>query len=378
MWILPDDVCASILGAWLHLKDISHLDFALCSEVQRNRFLQWISQRGVQFHSVKKVWSNRLYCEWLLRRSIRLCDVGFLNIEPGFASNILAVSVPTLERCSIEGELSSDLMKRVLECGRLRDLRLKGGHLGSDAVALLLNDGRLWNILEIIRSVFVNTDEKIDPARLQVIELIVCFCTIPTALLTAMLTDNTALRVLIMHNCLAVTDACMLTVSQFCPLLEELNVMVTAVTDVGLMAVAHGCPSLSKVAVGSDRDDVEDVTDQAIIAFVLNCTNITVLDVDLCRGLSSLSLQAVIAHLPLLREFYFLYVDCWTDAALMHLVEAHPNLTHLRLSEASALTDAGLAAALHNLKCLSLVSISVEEGFFVRRSHSGRWGGRHH
>jgi hypothetical protein len=55
----------------------------------------------------------------------------------------------------------------------------------------------------------------------------------------------------------------------------------------------------------------------------------------------------------------------------MHLVEAHPNLTHLRLSEASALTDAGVAAALRKLKGLSLVSISVEEGFLSEGAIAG-------
>jgi hypothetical protein len=276
----------------------------------------------------------------------------------------LAASVPTIERFSFEGEVTPELMKRVLECRRMHDLRLKGMHLNADYVGLLLGDGRWWNDLAFISIIIECAAEKIVPTQIKTRQLRVCLSTVPNKLITTIITrSSSSLLKLVLSDCRDVTDDCMLAVSKCCPLLEELIVTETSVSDVGLIAVAQGCRSLRKLSIWGESDGVEDITDAAVIAFTQYCKSITFLDVDFCSGLTMLSLQAIIQHLPALREFYFLYMEFCTDAALMQLVEARPGLTHLRLAAASPLTDDGVVAALRKLPNLALVGVPIEDGF---------------
>ena len=315
--IFPSHVVQEILGWWIEITDLATLDTAICNKNARLTFLQILASKEGTFNGMPLSSKSIIrYYTWLKVRSI---SVAALTI-PRFTQQqdvpdkvIRCLSGVNLENVAdLTSKKFNDIMNR---CPHVRDVIL-GSHpygckLGDSAIHRLATTRPNLRSLTIIQGIFINDSAIQVVARecgRHLEELTLRYCiNIGNLAIKAVASNCLKLRQLeIMGNSHISSDS-ITELLQKCPTLRSLSLKSCWAT-VCAEAVSSSKLQLRRLVISQNSDincwDVEAITlscpllehfelcgcsnigDTAIRAVMRNCTNLRVLILESCPGVT--------------------------------------------------------------------------------------------
>ena len=117
-------------------------------------------------------------------------------------------------------------------------------------------------------------------------------------------------------------------------------------TSAHVQLLASRCPRLAHLQVTSHSaaPSSAGVADAALLALARTCTQLSVLDVGLCKRVTVAGLVAVARACPLLTELNAGWCGTVTDDVLRALARGCPRLEALNVGDSGDVTDAGVEA----------------------------------
>jgi hypothetical protein len=187
------------------------------------------------------------------------------------------------------------------------------------------------------------------------------------------------LRVLIVDECGAVSDAGVRAVAARCPGLVELSAVHCALTDVAIADIARHCPLLETLRIES-CDFITDVgiealgrhctklrclelagcvklTDRGMANLVGRCPELRILDVSRSRKIGGKTLAAIAANCRHLQTLILDNCTAATQRGLVAVALACPHLAFVSLATCPAVTNESLIAMMR--VCLHLREICI-------------------
>jgi hypothetical protein len=91
LWNLPEVLINHVLSLWIGVRDIGHLDSAMCGNIIRDNFLRFIHVSGLTIHQCYEPHElknagdlTNQFMVWIVKRNLALTE---LTVTPTFALN---------------------------------------------------------------------------------------------------------------------------------------------------------------------------------------------------------------------------------------------------------------------------------------------------
>jgi hypothetical protein len=324
---VPDVILFQIFSGLLSLKDVCRFDSAICNRRNRSLFLGVIGS-CVFLGDKDQNFSSR-GISWLKYRSIRIRQLRCSQITDNLARKIAEFG-SSLYWISINGHdrgLSDTGIIRLAEgCPRLHSLDV--GACGITDIGLI----RISEMCPDLHELNVAGCEKLTDA--SIIRLV---------------SGCPNLCDLDLSFCLGLTDSGVVTLSKGLPNMTSLKIGTNNFTDVSVIALAEYCHDLQILHIGY----CPDITDDGIITLTEGCPKIRNLDIscdivmvrDVEGFVSNITDASVVRILDAYPDLHSLFLNgCIhiTDVNLIHLAEKSSNINSLHLSDCCDITDAGI------------------------------------
>ena len=246
---IPEKCIEQILTKYLQLKDVAHLDIAMCNYQGRHHFLKFLS-RSSTFDNITDDTSWKTdsgIMQWLQIRNVQLMK---LSLTAQFIRHSKEDCVAAINSLSIA--FASQLLYFTYD-----------------------NNGFLSTIVDILISGLLPT-----------------ICHIPIGVLISFLSACQNLNSLDISNCRSMTSTGMIAIAPHLCKLKCVDISFTDTTDAGVIALAEHCPHLVNVLLNG-----LNINDASIIALARYCKHIQSLSLDVCEITDS-SLMRIADELP--------------------------------------------------------------------------------
>lgn len=337
---MPDDLVFDICVTWLDdMRDIAHLDSALCNLIYRPTFLRLLSQHNERVffsgHNTGKNYPFGLiipsikYCRWLMKRKInvhQLRNMTFAALKPLLMKGCSILQNLAILECTGNYDTNEDCSSSYY----ITDQRL--GIIGSTCP--LLEGLNIDNCSERISDAGIIAIGK-GCQRLQSLNLGGCYY-ITDVGMNAIAQGCKDLQMLNLRRCMTVRDFGLRCIANGCRSLKSLSIAgCYHLTDEGIVAIAECCSLILFSAPWCN------ITDGGLRSITRGCPQLQSLDIGGCKHLTNGALRCL-SQCRLLRELSLSECRELNDYGLRNVARSCPALTSLKISKCKMITGDGI------------------------------------
>ena len=333
---LPVSVGANLISHWITKSELHQLDRACCSQGSREAYLSYCnnatSNNQVELH-------NESMVNWYLTRRIKFSAVNITEDIPVTSLNLiesiyklLKLNASWIVEFIIDFNIPdhSLIIQIVNLCVNIKSLTISHESMHNDIITLLLQ-----GLTKLTSDIFLN----------------------PTLCCCYELQD---LEIM----------GSSLTISKFDNFLKYCHNMGSLMLDdeinkSTILQIADNCPNLTSLLLYENTE--YNITDDDLLAILIKCRELTVLELSRCSELTNKSLSKISNFTGLRLE----HCDNLTCAAAIQLVQRIPQLTFLCLSHCDRIGYKCILEILEIGKNLNtFVMYSIDEGIQTETTHS--------
>jgi hypothetical protein len=342
--LLPIEIL--VLQQYISVKDISHLDIAICDVDFRSLFLDSLQSVKIRDDNILGRGDDD-FVAWVIKRQIKL-----LNLK-AHSGNFTRMSVVKMAA----GEMKLDTIE---EFQRNSSPRGKSP-ITSAALRKIVTYCPMLKLLDLDSSFKDVAIIRVAECCPMIQHLCLTRCTILTDIAIVKIAECCPVLKSLELNSSSITDIAIIRIAECCPKLEGLHLQRPAITDIAIVRIAECCPRLETLDL-----QCPNITDIAVVRIAECCPRLENLGL-LCPAITDIAVVRIAECCPRV-ERLLLCCRAITDIAVVRIAECCRRLEvlHLQCPVITNIAIIRVAECCPRLEHLSLLCPAITDIAVVR------------